>query len=83
MGKVLQFKYQLPGNRLRELVMYCNVSFASKIPGKQGNTTSGSNNDSVTDPDPFVLCLLAPDPGPLVRGMDPVPVPDPSIIKHK
>jgi hypothetical protein len=27
--------------------------------------------------------LLDPDPDPLVRGMGPDPVPDPSIIKQK
>jgi hypothetical protein len=32
------------------------------------------------DPDPHVLGLLDPDP--LVRGMDPDPNPDPSIIKQ-
>ncbi len=32
-------------------------------------------------PDPHVLGL--PDPDPLVRGLDPNPAPDPSIIKQK
>jgi hypothetical protein len=36
-------------------------------------------------PDPHVLGLLYPDPDPLVRGVDPdpVPEPDPSIIMQK
>jgi hypothetical protein len=37
--------------------------------------------NSVTDPDPHVLGLLDPDP--LVRGMDPDPDPEPSIIRKK
>jgi hypothetical protein len=34
-------------------------------------------------PDPHILGLLDPDPGPLVRSMDPAPYPDPSIIMQK
>jgi hypothetical protein len=49
-----------------------------------------SLKSSVADPDPNldppdqnVLSLLDADPNPLVRGMDPAPDPDPSIIKQK
>jgi hypothetical protein len=43
---------------------------------------------SVGDPNPdpsdsYILGLLDSDPDPLVRGMDPVLDPDPSIIKQK
>ncbi len=46
------------------------------------------NKSSVADPDsdpsdPYVLGLLDPDPDTLVRGLDPDPAPDPSIIKLK
>jgi hypothetical protein len=43
-------------------------------------------NRSVADPDPsdsYISGLLDPDLDPLVRGMDPYPDPDPSIIKEK
>ncbi len=33
-------------------------------------------------PDKYVLGLLDADPNPLVRGLDPDPAPDPSIIKQ-
>jgi hypothetical protein len=33
--------------------------------------------------DPYVFGLRDPDPGPLVRGMDPDPDPDPSISQQK
>ncbi len=36
---------------------------------------------SVADPDPYDLGL--PDTDPFVRGTDPAPDPDPSIIKQK